>query len=100
MDSCGYEFVIMMKGMKDLVKGLVLQVKGTFEESREHSIRDYKVSGITVRQRLYPSDKKDRYFHIYYSDRKKSGEREALEARVDQMAVFLRSGYYDAICKK
>ena len=57
MDSCGYEFVIMMKGMKDLVKGLVLQVKGTFEESREHSIRDYKVSGITVRQRLYPSEK-------------------------------------------
>ena len=90
MDSCGYEFVIMMKGMKDLVKGLVLQVKGTFEESREHSIRDYKVSGITVRQRLYHSDKKDRYFHIYYSDRKKSGEREALEARVDQMAVFLQ----------
>ena len=47
MDSCGYEFVIMMK-------------------------------------------EKDRYFHIYYSDRKKSGEREALEARVDQMAVFLQ----------
>ena len=90
MDSCGYEFIIMMKGMKDLVKELVLEVKGTFEESREHSIRNYKVSGTTVKRRLYPSDTKGRYFHIYYSDRKKSGEREIFEAKIDQMAQFLQ----------
>lgn len=90
MDRCGYEFVIMMKGMKDLVRELVLEIKGTFEENREHSIRDYKVSGTTVRRRLYPSDTKDRYFHIYYSDRKKSSERENIEAKTDQMSVFLQ----------
>lgn len=90
MDSCGYEFVIMMKGMKDLVKELVLEVKGTFEENRKYSIRDYKVSGTTVKRRLYPSDTKDRFFHIYYSDRKKSSERENFEAKIDQMAVFLQ----------
>ena len=33
----GYEFVIMMKGMKQLVKSLVLEVKGTFEEDRRYS---------------------------------------------------------------
>ena len=90
MDSCGYEFVIMMKGMKDLVKELVLEVKGTFEENREHSIRDYRVSGTTVKRGLYPSDTKDRYFHIYYSDRKKSSERENFEAKIDQMSLFLQ----------
>ena len=57
----------MMKGMKDLVKELVGQVKGTFEESRQFSIRSYKVSGITVEKQLYPSDEKKRYFHIYYN---------------------------------
>ena len=46
MDRCGYEFIIMMKGMKSLVKELVLEVKGSFEEHREYSIRDYRVSGI------------------------------------------------------
>lgn len=61
MDKCGYEFVIMMKGMKELVKSLVLEVKGTFEENRAYSIRDYKVSGITVKRQLYPSDGKERY---------------------------------------
>lgn len=32
MDKCGYESIIMMKGMKPLVAELVKQVKGTFEE--------------------------------------------------------------------
>lgn len=90
MDKCGYDFVIMMRGMKDLVKDLVLSVKGTFEEDRACSIRDYKVSGITVKKQLYPSDKKKRYFHIYYNGRKKSSEREAFEARIDNLGECLR----------
>ena len=90
MDKCGYDFVIMMKGMKELVKDLVLEVKGSFEEDRRYSIRDYKVSGITVQRQLYPSDKEKRYFHIYYNDRKKSREREHFEANIDRMAEVLR----------
>ena len=90
MDKCGYDFVIMMKGMKELVKDLVLEVKGSFEEDRRYSIRDYKVSGITVQRQLYPSDKEKRYFHIYYNDRKKSSEREHFEANIDRMAEVLR----------
>ena len=90
MDKCGYEFVIMMKGMKPLVAELVKQVKGTFEEKREYSIRDYKVSGITVKHQLYPADEHERYFHIYYNDRRKSSEREAVETKIDRMAEFLK----------
>lgn len=90
MDRCGYEFIIMMKGMKGLVKGLVLEVKGTFEEDRRYSIRDYKVSGITVKRQLYPSDEKERYFHIFYNDRKKGSEHEAIEAKIDRMSECLR----------
>lgn len=89
MDKYGYEFVIMMKGMKELVKSLVLEVKGTFEEDRRYSIRDYKVSGITVKKQLYPSDEKECYFHIFYNDRKRSSEHEAIEAKIDRMAECL-----------
>lgn len=89
MDKYGYEFVIMMKGMKELVKSLVLEVKGTFEEDRRYSIRDYKVSGITVKKQLYLSDEKERYFHIFYNDRKRSSEHEAIEAKIDRMAECL-----------
>lgn len=89
MDKCGYEFIIMMKGMKDLVKSLVLEVKGTFEEARQYSIRKYKVCGITVKKRLFPSDKKERYFHIYYNERKRSSEHEKFESRIDDMLYTL-----------
>ena len=90
MDKNKFSFVIMVKGMKPLVRELVLSVRGTFEDNRENSIRDHKVSGITVTGRLFPSDEKDRYFHIYYNDGKKAGERERFESKIDQMAVVLR----------
>jgi hypothetical protein len=91
MDKCGYDFVIMMKGMKKYAHSLVMENKGTFEESRKHSIRDYKVSGSTVKGKLFPSDEKDRYFHIYFNESKRTGEREQLEEKIDRMASYLKS---------
>ena len=89
MDKCGYDFVIMVKGMKPLVSALILENKGAFEESRAHSIRGYGVSGMTVKKGLFPSDEEERYFHIYYSSRKYTYEREAVEAKIDRMAKHL-----------
>ena len=90
MDKNGYEFIVMMKGMKSLVRDLVLSAKGCFEEKREYSLRDYKVNGITVKHQLYPSDEKERYFHIYYNERKQTTERENIEEKIDRMSLFLR----------
>ncbi|MCR5089281.1 MAG: transposase [Oscillospiraceae bacterium] len=90
MDESGYAFVIMVKGMKSLVSDLVLQAQGTFENDRKCSIRSYKVSGTTVKQKLFADDKKERYFHIYYDDGKKAAERENLETKIDLMAKKLK----------
>ena len=75
----GYDFVIMVKGMKSLVSELVLQVQGGFENDRKNSIRAYRVSGTTVKRKLFATDRKERYFHIYYDDGKKAYERERFE---------------------
>lgn len=91
MDKYGYDFVIMMKGMKKYARELVEKNKGTFEESRSHSIRDYKVSGTTVKGKLFPFDEKDRCFHIYYNERKRIAEREQLEEKIDRMAAYLEN---------
>ena len=91
MDSKGYDFVIMVKGMKKLVRELILEVHGTFEQSRATSIRAFKVNGTTVRHQLYPSDEKKRYFHIFYSEGKHAAERAKLEQDIDQMAKQLKS---------
>ena len=97
MDKCGYDFIIMMKGMKDLVKELVGQVKGTFEESRQFSIRSYKVSGITVEKQLYPSDEKKRYFHKDKPDQKFMMARERTDVIDEEIRLC---GYFVIITSK
>lgn len=90
MDENGYDFVIMVKGMKKLVREVVLQAKGTFEEDRRNSIRTYKVSGTTVKRRLYADDDRERYIHIFYDDSKKKAERERFEDKIDRMGKKLQ----------
>ena len=97
MEENGYSFVIMVKGMKSLVRDLVLQVQGSFENDRKCSIRSYKVSGTTVKRKLFADDKKDRYFHIYYDDGKKAAEREKFEARIDLMGKKLKEIMGEAV---
>ncbi len=89
MDRNEFDFIIMMKGMKTLVRDLVMEVKGSFEEDRQNSIREYKVSGTTVQRKLFETDKKERCFHIYFNERKRSTEREQLEEKIDQLAELL-----------
>jgi transposase len=89
MDQCGYDFIIMVKGMASFVSSLILENKGKFENKRECSIRKYKTYGMTVRHQLYASDEEERYFHLYYSDQKASAQREQVEAKIDRMANHL-----------
>ena len=90
MDRCGYSFVIMVKGMSSLVNELVLEHKGTFESKRVNNIYEYGVYGKTVKHRLYAGDKKERYFHLYYSISKESAERAGIENRLNQMTLYLK----------
>ena len=90
MDRCGYSFVIMVKGMSALVNELVLEHKGTFESKRVNNIYEYGVYGKTVKHRLYAGDKKERYFHLYYSISKESAERAGIENRLNKMTLYLK----------
>ena len=89
MDKCGYDFVIMVKGMSGLVNGLVLENKGKFENKRECGIREYKAYGMTVRRQMFESDETERYFHLFHSSGKESKERETIEANMEKMAKYL-----------
>lgn len=91
MDKCGYDFVIMVKGMNSFVSNLILENKGKFENSRECNIRQYKTYGMTVKKQLYASDTKERYFHLFYSDHKAAAEREQIDARMERMMRYLNS---------
>lgn len=90
MDDNGYNFVMMVKGCADLVRSLVTEVMGTFENKRQCNIRQFKVYGTTVSSTLFQDDAQDRYFHIFYDDAKGCRGREDLDAYIEKMAKFLR----------
>ena len=89
MDRLGYSFVIMVKGMASLVNGLVLANAGTFEKKRKCYIDEYEVYGMTVKQKLYVTDAKERYIHIYHSVQKESSERSLFEKQLRQMKTMM-----------
>ena len=89
MDQCGYDFVVMVKGMSTLVNELILENKGKFEDKRACSIRRHKVYGTTVKRKLFLMDEKERYFHIFHSSGKETKELENVEKAVENCAYFL-----------
>lgn len=90
MDRLGYDFVIMVKGMKSFVNDKIREVQGSFEEKRQYTIRRYQVNGTTVKTKVFYSDERDRYLHIYYSYSKAAAEREDLESKIDRIAAYLK----------
>lgn len=46
---------------------LILENKGSFENKRSCDMDGFGVYGKTVKRRLYETDNKERYFHIYHS---------------------------------
>lgn len=90
MEESGYSFVIMVKGMASFVNTMILENKGKFESKRIHNISEHRVYGMTVKKKLYLSDERDRYFHIYHSSFKESAEREMIESKIEQMTNYLK----------
>jgi transposase len=67
LEECGYSFVMMLKGKADLVQKWILENKGSFETSRPCNIPAYQVYGKTIEKKLFASDKRTRYIHLYHS---------------------------------
>ena len=89
MDSCGYEFIIMVKGKKRLVSDLVLQHKGSFEIDRSCFIKGHRIYGKTVKAKLFADDKKGRYFHLFHSTALQHAQRSSLELELEKMEKML-----------
>lgn len=97
MDRNGFDFIIMMKGMKSLVHEIVAANKGKFEDDYSKNIRGYKVYGLTVHQKLFLSDEKDRHFHLFYSDSRKTSEKNALTAKIEKLSKYFKKHQNQAI---
>ena len=67
MDDHDIDFIIMVKGMKKLVREIILSNKGKFEQSNDNYILKYSLSGTTIEKLVFPRDEENRYVHLYYN---------------------------------
>ena len=91
LEDSGYSFVMMLKGKADLVQKWVLENKGSFETSRSCNIPSYQVYGKTIEKKLFGTDKKPRYIHLYHSSSLEADERAGVEKKINQLTAFLNS---------
>ena len=91
LEDNGYSFIMMLKGKADLVQKWVLENKGSFETSRSCNIPAYQVYGKTLEKRLFATDKKPRYIHLYHSSDLEAHERAEVEKKINQLTAFLKS---------
>ena len=91
MDQNGYSFLIMVKGMKGFIRGIIEENQGDFENSRGRYIDRYDVYGTTVKRFLCEGDTKKRNFHIYYSDGKAYSEKQEIKQRIRRLKKYLDS---------
>lgn len=90
LDKYGYSFIIMMKGMKSLAGSMILEMKGTFENKWSKHIDEFDVYGTTIKRKMYESDEKERYFHLYHSSIKEGSERALLAKKLCQMKIHMK----------
>ena len=81
--------VSMTKQPRKQTLSVVLENKNTFENTWSKHIDEYDVYGTTVKRKLYETDSKDRYFHIYHSIVKEGNERTLLSKKIRQMKAYL-----------
>ena len=91
LEDNGYSFIMMLKGKTDLVQKWILENKGSFETSRSCNVPAYQVYGKTLEKRLFATDKKPRYIHLYHSSDLEAHERAEVEKKINQLTTFLKS---------
>ena len=91
LEEKDYSFVMMLKGKADLVQQWILENKGSFEEKRLYNIPAYEMYGKTIEKKLFATDKKPRYIHLYHSVDLEATEKKEVEKKINQLTSFLKS---------
>lgn len=89
MDEHGYDYIMMMKGNKELVSSIVMENRNTFEEKSSCFIQQYATNGITVEKKLYGDKDRTRYVHLYFNSSRYNADRTDLEEKLAKVEDIL-----------
>lgn len=91
MDQNNFQFIMMIKGCKQLVSSIIDEHRQTLEFKREYHISGLQIQGKTIKRELYQGDKKQRYFHLFYSPAKAYEERKDLDLKIKNLTEMCRN---------
>ena len=89
MDQMGYGFLIMVKGMKNFIREIILENMGLFENKRNRCNDRFDVYGTTTERRLFDGEEQKRFIHIFYSDGRAYGEKQEIKQRGKRLKAYL-----------
>lgn len=89
MDQMGYGFLIMVKGMKNFIREIILENMGSFENKRSRYNDRFDVYGTTIERQLFDGEEQKRFIHIFYSDGRAYGEKQEIKQRGKRLKAYL-----------
>lgn len=89
MDDLGLPYVMVVKGMHSLVYDIVKRIRGSFEQDRKCFVDEFLSYGKTVKHRLYAEDRREKYFHVFYSIGRAHRDQDRLEELLGTAKRFL-----------
>ena len=89
MDQMGYGFLIMVKGMKNFIREIILENMGSFETKRNRYNERFDVYGTTIERQLFDGEEQKRFIHIFYSDGRAYGEKQEIKQRGKRLKAYL-----------
>ena len=90
MDDSGFHFLIMAKGCKTLVRGIVDEFHGTFEFDSRCHVEGTDIFATSIERKLYEDDTEPRYFHICFSQTKAAAELNDLMKRIADLDADIK----------
>ncbi len=83
--------IIMAKGKEDFFGAVVDSVKGSFEGKYDKKMGGWNTYGTTVERKIFDSDTRERYIHVYYNMNKAAAEEAAFYNRIKEYEDDLRN---------
>lgn len=83
-DAMDVGVIIMAKGKEDFFGAIVDSVKGSFEGKYDKKMGGWNTYGTTVVRKIFDSDTRERYIHVYYNMNKAAAEEAAFYNRLKE----------------
>lgn len=92
LDEKHYSFILMIKDNNSFVQSIKQDMKTMISSNDiDCFISEYSIYGKTYKSKLFESDKKNRYVHVYYDELSAASEKNTILSNVSKMETLLQS---------